>query len=372
MLRQLEAAGWDVRILGATVFDADAGTAGLTGQWPAIAAQRGSLVTIVDGALEHRLLVTASTRREAMTNGEEGSWFGLYVQALDEFAPDVVFYYGGQPFDYLIASEARQRGAKVAFLLVNGNYHDTRWRRDVDLILTDSAATAALYRERLSLEVTPVGTFIDPPAVVSAAHTRERVLFVNPVPGKGALLVVALAVWLQRHRPQITLEIVEGRGKWADLLARVALPGGAAIPDLPNVVVTAATADMRPVYGRARIVLAPSLWWESGSRVLGEAMLNGIPAIVTDRGGSPEMVGQGGVVLGLPERFYQAPYTALPDETETARLGEIVTAQFDSAAAYDELVRAAVEVGRQVHGLTRNVRHLTRALTAILSGTATG
>ncbi len=76
---------------------------------------------------------------------------------------------------------------------------------------------------------------------------------------------------------------------------------------LPNVIVTPPQADMRPVYGRARVLLAPSLWWESGARVIAEAMLNGIPAFVTAHGGSPEMAGEGGITLQLPPQFHEAP-----------------------------------------------------------------
>jgi glycosyltransferase involved in cell wall biosynthesis len=365
ILRQLHNLGWDVRILGATLFDDAAGTAGLDGQWPAIRARLGSVVTLVDGGLDHRLLVTASSDRDAMAHGEENKWFAHYFKILDEFSPDIVFYYGGHPFDLLIADEARRRGIKVVFLLVNGNYRDARWSRDVDLIVTDSAATAALYRDRLNLAVTPVGKFIEPARVVAQAHERQRVLFVNPVPEKGALLVLAVAIWLQRHRPEITLEIVEGRGRWSDVLARAALPGGGAIPPLHNVIVTPHTTDMRPVYARARVLLAPSLWWESGARVLCEAMLNAIPAIVTETGGSPEMVGHGALLLRLAARFHEPPYLALPDEAETAQLGRLICTLFDDPAIYQRLVDGAREAGRRIGSPSSNAERLTRAILEI-------
>ncbi len=91
------------------------GTAGLLGQWPAVRARQGEVLTLRDGPLEHRILITADTRRDAMTCAEERRWFLLYRQALDRVRPDVVFYYGGQPLDFLIAAEARARGIPVAF-----------------------------------------------------------------------------------------------------------------------------------------------------------------------------------------------------------------------------------------------------------------
>ena len=168
MLLQLVQHGYEVYILGAAVFDHERGTSGLQEQWPAVQEQKGKLVSLVDGVLEHKLYVTHSTRREQMTAREESAWFDVYEQALDLYKPDVVFYYGGQPFDFLIANEARVRGIPVVFYLANGSYTQTRWCRDVDLVLTDSQATADLYTRRLGVSPVAVGAFIDPKRVVAS------------------------------------------------------------------------------------------------------------------------------------------------------------------------------------------------------------
>lgn len=362
MLIQLQRAGWAVDVLGATVFDHARGTAGLQGHWDALKSRRGQVVNVQDGSLQHRLLVTSSTQRGGVTNREEGTWFGLYEQALEQERPDVVFYYGGQPFDFLIASEARRRGIPVVFYLANGNYTKKRWCQDVDLILTDSQATANLYQQRLGINVTPVGAFIDPAQVVAAKRQPERLLFINPKPEKGAVWVARLALWLEQHRPGIVLEVVESRGRWADTVRAMTHALGQPREALPNVVVTPNTSDMRPIYARARVVLAPSLWWESAGRVLAEAMLNGIPAICTNRGGMPEMVGDAGILLNLPEKYHQAPYTMLPAEEEVAPLGHCVTALWDDAERYADLAQKALRVGQQRHSLQASTARLLQAL----------
>lgn len=367
MLLQLQQSGWHVDVLGATVFDHERGTAGLRGHWQALQQRRGERVILSDGTLQHRVLVTADTRRGQMTNQEEGIWFSLYVRALEQDPPDVVFYYGGQPFDYLIASEARQRGIPVAFYLGNGNYHTTRWCQDVDLVLTDSQATADLYRQRLSVPITPVGAFIDPSQVVASEHHPAHLLFINPVPEKGALWVARLALWLEQRRPDIVLEVVESRGKWSDIVRAVTEAlGQPPRASLSNVVLTANTSDMRPVYARAKVVLAPSLWWESAGRVLAEAMLNGIPAMCTNRGGMPEMIQDGGILLRLPEHYHEAPYHALPSEQEVAQLGQQVLELFDNARHYEAMAQRAMRVGQQQHSLVANTRRLLQALSRLL------
>src|SRR5262249_21620774 len=58
------------------------------------------------------------------------------------------------------------------------------------------------------------------------------------------------------------------------------------------------TDDMRTVYCDTRILLVPSQWEdETWGRVVSEAQLSGIPVITSDRGGLPESVGPGGIVL---------------------------------------------------------------------------
>ena len=57
------------------------------------------------------------------------------------------------------------------------------------------------------------------------------------------------------------------------------------------------TDDMKSVYAKTRLLIAPSVWHEPFGRIAVEAMVNGIPCIVSDRGGLPEAVGDAGIVV---------------------------------------------------------------------------
>lgn len=368
MLLQLAARGVQIEVVGATVFDAPPG--------PGLPEARllegndapGTLYRFQDGLLRHRVIRTASSRAADMTLSEADALMALFETVLEEWHPTAVWFFGGLTVDRLIAVEAKRAGAATLAYLVNGNYHGKRWCQDVDLILTDSQATADLYRDRLGIAVQPVGKFIRPETIVAPEHARRCLTFVNPRPEKGAYLVAQMALALETRRPDIHFEVVESRpGAWIRVLsgARQALNLPGEHP-LSNVTVTPATQDMRPVYGRSRALLAPSLWWESGARVLAEAMLNGVPAIVTRRGGSPEMIGDGGIVLTLPELFHEPPYTRLlPPEALDAVIG-IVTQIYDDEGGYDRMSAAAERAGRELHDITRNTDRLVAALGRIL------
>lgn len=362
LLRQLMSNGYDVSIIGATIFDHERGATRLQQAWEEIQKRKGGVVNIQDDALLHRLVVTARTQRAAMTSKEEAVWFSLYRTVLDEFKPDVVFYYGGQPLDMLLAAEARYRGIPTVALLVNGNFAGQRWCRDVDLIITDSQATADMYERTQGYKAVPVGYFIDPATVVANNHSRERLLFVNPSLEKGVGIIVLLALLLEKRRPDIVFEVVESRGSWQKMLELISNELGTSRKTLANVVVTPNTADMRPIYGRARLLLAPSLCWESAGLVVGEAMLNGIPAIVTDRGGMPEMIQNGGLKLQLPTACYEKPYMSLPKTEMLEPLIAEIIKLYDDEDYYAGYAEKARQVGQTFHGLDTSTRRVMEAL----------
>src|SRR5690554_6249242 len=318
MLIQLVGQGYEVEIIGATVFDAESGRLPLRAQWDRIQHSSSPVVTLKDPPLTHRLVKTASIERGAMTTLEQTRWLDLYTQTLERFRPDLVFFYGGRPLDLLAADEAHSRGIPCVAYLANGNYRGTRWCRDVDLILTDSEATASHYRMTQGIAPRAIGAFIDAERVVAPHHERRRVLVVNPSPQKGGAVVV-----------------------------------------------TPTTRDMRPVYGRARLLLAPSLWWESFGRVAAEAMLNGIPAIVSNRGGLPEVVGEGGVHLDFPEVCYQPPYGRVPGRQWMEALVQHIERFFDDDA-YHEAMAARARAQGERHGMAASTERLCAALAPLV------
>lgn len=367
MLLQLVAHGYEVQVLGATVFDNPKGMGRLKEQYPDLNAYQHQLIEAVDGPLTHQLVVSYSHNRNHFTTHEEGLWYSQYLYLLDSFKPDVVWFYGGQTLDLLIADEARDRGIPVAFYLANGNYKASRWCRDVDLILTDSQATADMYRKEVGYTAKPVGKFINPEKFIAEHHERKRLLFVNPSWQKGASVFVQLAEKLGRERPDIELEVVEARADWPAVLQETTRRMGKPRSALSNVVVTPNTSDMRGPYSWARVVVAPSLWWESSGRMLAEAMLNGIPALITNRGGMPEMIGDAGIAFDFPAACYEEPYQHLLSDEELQPLVDTVISFFDDEVLYQDYVERAWQVGKEKHHLDRATERLLAALTPLVS-----
>jgi hypothetical protein len=100
------------------------------------------------------------------------------------------------------------------------------------------------------------------------------------------------------------------------------------------------TTDPRQFWSLTKIALVPSLWWENQPLVVIEAMINGIPVIGSDRGGTPETAGNGGEILPLPGRL--TPITKIvPEAHEVEPWVEAVIRLWDDQALYTERSRLA-------------------------------
>ena len=103
--------------------------------------------------------------------------------------------------------------------------------------------------------------------------------------------------------------VVEER-ETADGLAGVRLD----LAELRNLHRLPNTHNPRAIYRLTRALLAPLLVRETFSRVVAEALVNGIPVLASDRGALPETLGDAGFVFTLPDRC-----TPAGDVVPTAR-----------------------------------------------------
>lgn len=154
--------------------------------------------------------------------------------------------------------------------------------------IANSYFTARKYHSAFGVNPRVVHPFISADKYCTVT-TRENVTFINPHPQKG----VDIALKVARQCPEIAFTFVQS---WSlneedrnNLMNELAT--------LPNVTLLPPVNDMKQVYAKAKIVLVPSRWQESYGRVASEAQFSGIPVIASNRGGLPEAVGTGGILL---------------------------------------------------------------------------
>ena len=155
-------------------------------------------------------------------------------------------------------------------------------------VLANSGFTARRLAEACGLESAVIRPLIIPDYYRTAMRP-ERVLYVNTTQRKGVEVAFAVA----ERRPDIPFTFVLSWTHRPEALARLRERAAAA----GNITLHPPTQDMRPVYAGAKVLLAPSQWEEAWGRVATEAHVNGIPVLGSNRGGLPEAIGPGGVVL---------------------------------------------------------------------------
>lgn len=149
--------------------------------------------------------------------------------------------------------------------------------------------------------------------------TRERVLFVNPLPSHGIDRLWTLA----RARPDIPFAVQESWPLSEPARAKVL----AEAARLPNVEVRRRTTDLGVIYRDARLLFVPHRL-DNRPRIVAEAQANGIPVVASAYPGLVEAVGPGGVLVA-------------PDAPDPAFV-DAIGGLWDDASQYERLVEAAL------------------------------
>lgn len=297
------------------------------------------------GTVPVTLLLTRHNDEARPNRAETAQFLSLFETLLDGFSPDQVVACNGHPMIFEAMARARTRGVTVAFAVRGFGYYERRYFKDVDHAFTCSQYLTDVYRDKVGLISTPIEPPIEWSSVVAPEESRAFVTFVNPAPHKGLLLFARLADMLGSRRPDIPILVVQS-GQSGGALNNIP---GIDFGKYPQIMAAPPVPTPADYFALTRVLLAPSVWPEPFGRVAAEAMINGIPPLVGNRGALPHVVGGdfsdggGGRVLPIPEWMtYQT--TRLPTEQEIQPWFDAVCALWDDPALY----RAVAERARQI------------------------
>jgi glycosyltransferase involved in cell wall biosynthesis len=253
---------------------------------------------------------------------------------LADWQPEVAIYPFAPPSFPLLEFGLRA-GVKAVLHVTNVEHLAASPGPEIALVTVSDFAARRV--ETLLGTRPPVAPPLIEPARYQVARPGDAVLLVNPSLRKGVELFFRMA----EARPDIPFLAVES---WAvnDAWRTVLMNRARA---LNNVELWPSVEDMREAYARARLVLMPSIHEETFGRVVAEAQVSGIPALVSDRGALPETLGGGGLVVPLdagldrwlaafdriwndPVLYGQCAAAARAESTKPARAPERISAHF--------------------------------------------
>jgi glycosyltransferase involved in cell wall biosynthesis len=291
------------------------------------------------------MLLTKAAAGSAAERYDVEQFLFLFDDLVRQFSPDVVVTYGAHPVIQELMHRARQRGIITVFSLRNRGYEHRDYFAHVDSVFTTSPYLSEVYRQKIGLNSTGIESPIDWSEVEVPADLRKYVTFVNPSPAKGSLLFARLADMLGRSRPDIPLLIVQSATSAGGLNAI----DGLDFTRHPQIMVAPATTEPSTYFGLTKILLVPSVVNESFGRVAAEALINGIPPIVSDRGALPETIRGAGRVVPLPDSMIETT-TTLPTAEQAQAWVDAVLELWDDERAYADASSAAKRVGIERYG----------------------
>jgi glycosyltransferase involved in cell wall biosynthesis len=320
----------------------------------------------VDFTLEGVPVTMLLTRARAGSPPEryEAEQF-LYIldEVLAEFRPDLLLTYGAHAVVQEAMHRARARRITTVFTVRNYGYDDRRYFEHVDHVFTCSPYLSEVYRQKIGLLSAGLESPIEWAEVEAPDDMRRFVTFVNPTPQKGALMFARLADMLGSRRPDIPILVVQSAAGAGGLNAIQGLDFGR----YPQIMAAPATPRPADFFALTRILLVPSVFHEPFGRVAAEALINGIPPLVSDRGALPETVRRAGRVLPLPAWMTETT-TELPTVEEAQPWFDAVCELWDDKNAYDRASDLARKTADQWYGESVMCRRYMNYFAALKSG----
>lgn len=266
-----------------------------------------------------------------------------HTQILDTLQPDVLVVQGSHPYMNSWLKSAKARGITTVRTVRSYRYYHDLFYRDVDHVFTCSQYLADHYAHKINRSFTVLAPPLDWSTVVASHRDPKFLTFIQPRKHKGWNAVQRLAQMLQTRRPDIPSIQVITSG-YADEGELPTVFGVDYEPPVPAPALWAAYT---------KILLVPSVWDEPWGRVVAEAMVNGIPPIVSDRGALPEVVGSAGLIRSLPEWLLPAS-GRLPTAEEMEAWYQTILTLWDDPMVYAIASEAARAWGAQTFSEDRS------------------
>ncbi|MCU1326386.1 MAG: glycosyltransferase [Bryobacterales bacterium] len=209
----------------------------------------------------------------------------------------------------------------------------------MDSILTPSRFLSDLYTKIAGVDSVPLPAPLEHEDVLSNAHDPIFFTMINPSRQKGVMLLARLAEDLSVKRPDIPLLVIESRGSGGGLV-QAGLSGGFDLRRHENIMLSPAMAQPKEIYAATRALLVPSIGREASGRVVAEALVNGIPPLVSDRGGLAETCNGAGFRFHIPAEVGEEYSRPVSSSVTEPWLDLIVRLEDDTAFWQAESERA--------------------------------
>lgn len=287
------------------------------------------------GAIPVSMFQTRSTRQAEYGEGEAAAIIDYFEKFLLTYRPDALIASSPGPkpdlvFD-LIFHVGKSIDIPTVLWLGYESAINVTVMQSVDYCVVTSDFLRRRYWEAIGLVCQTLPPAFDFERILRARRNPQQVVVILSRESNGETMFAAKIVErLGRTRPNITV-VIAGRNSM----------GSTVVAEQPVPRQTGLLGPGRPlaaddVISNAKVVVVPSFGHGLFDRAVAQAMISGVPVIVSDRGALPEIVGLAGIVLDIPAR-YQPESTRGPTADDISPWVESITRLWDDDGTYSRV-----------------------------------
>ena len=359
LLEQLASCGCQVHAVMGCTSDCEAGfkTSQLT--WEKHRSDdvsaHGKLQRFTEEGVSYSLIATEHWCRRYLAADEQELVYREYQAIIsnsaDKNRPVTLLSWGNLLLEESIFNTARHAGAKTCFYLANPTYKgkSNLPLKEASLVITDSNATRELYSTEYGDKLLVLPKCIEKPKRERSAaerHQENSIAFVNPTVEKGLEAFLQIASSIDRAGLGTRFVIADAAKCLGANLRRI---GKNHTAITTSTRITEGMTDTDELLWGLTAVMLPSIWHESGSRLIHECHLRGIPIIAFDSGGSKELLSEfQSDLIKSPEVYFDrngTPRLKNWNEAEyCSRIKELITSIGNYQSHSDAIRKSAAKL----------------------------
>lgn len=329
MLLALKSRNIDILVISALNFTHDSGTAMFTDLDEKLKGNENSF-NLNDNGINCIYIRTKSRRLGDMVSAEQRNFYGKMCAVINAFRPDVVMGTGTDMLSMVCFDEAKLRGIPTAFVLLENTPKRFNFP-NIDVVITDSTAISRLYASLHKINSTVVGSFIPVEGPLSAqnhgstlpeSEDRKKILFLNPTLNKGLGIFMRLVQMCREEIGDCKFTVIESEpGQFKSEVSKLHEKNSDkpafeqevidTVEVLPN------TTVLTEQLMQCKMLVAPSLTFESIMMAAREAVSYGVPVLGSNLTGIAESIGDAGLLVEPPS-YCMNDVTIAPTKTDMA------------------------------------------------------
>ena len=322
MLLSLKARGIEIIGLSALNFLNESGTSMFTDLDDKLKGNETSF-NLEDNGIKFIYIRTKSRKLGDMISQEQRNFYAKFCAIINAFRPDVVMGSGTDMLSMVCFDEARRRGLPTTYTLLDGTPARFNFP-NIDLVVTDSAATSNLYATKHRINSVVTGSFTEVTGPLAFGGKVEHdpsnkkfITMVEPTVDKGLGIFLRLSQNVPAQARNLKFAVRESyAGQFTEqvaLLKDKANPNKAPFTKaaLSKIFVLGPEVTDAELFESTKVLMVPSLSFESINNISREAITYGVPVLATNQTGLAESIGESGVLVEIPEyclnNHYMAP-----------------------------------------------------------------